>query len=123
MVNIRRAKDGCRLLHSYFVPGLVYSNSVSSTALNQTTGSDWNSTSFIAGNVTLVKEWRHSDLSVNYTGGGFFSTAGNDGSGNGSGNGSIGSQTKANNNRRERKTGKDKEKESEKQGRKIAEKH
>jgi hypothetical protein len=75
------------LLHSYFVPGLVYSNSVSSTALNQTTGSDWNSTSFIAGNVTLVKEWRHSDLSVNYTGGGFFSTADTNASGNGSSDG------------------------------------
>jgi hypothetical protein len=75
------------LLHSYWVPGIQYSNSVSSTALNQTTGSGWNDTSFIAGNLTLVKEWRHSQLSLDYTGGGFFSTAGNDGTGNGSGDG------------------------------------
>src|SRR5580704_19005859 len=75
------------LLHSYWVPGIQYSNSVSSTALNQTTGSGWNDTSFIAGNLTLVKEWRHSQLSLDYTGGVFFSTAGNDGTGNGSGDG------------------------------------
>ena len=71
------------LRHSYWVPGFVYSNSVSSTALNQTTGSDWNSTSFIAGNVSLVQAWRHSQLSVNYTGGGFFSTASSQGNGSG----------------------------------------
>ena len=68
-------------LHSYWVPGVEYSNSVSSTALNQTTASSWNSTSFIAGNVTLVQAWRHSQLLVNYTGGGFFSTDSNEGNG------------------------------------------
>jgi hypothetical protein len=71
------------LLHSYLVPGLVYSNSVSSTAINQPFGSDWNSTSFIAGNVSLIKASRHSQLSLNYTGGGFLSTATTDGGGNG----------------------------------------
>jgi hypothetical protein len=80
------------LLHSYIVPGLVYSNSVSSTPLNQASGgTDWNSTSFIAGSLSLVKEWRHSQLSLDYTGGGFFSTAGanDNGSDNGSGDGSF----------------------------------
>ena len=68
-------------LHSYWVPGFEYSNSVSSTALNQTTASGWNSTSFLAGNVSLVQAWRHSQLLVNYTGGGFFSTDSSEGSG------------------------------------------
>ena len=67
--------------HSYWVPGVEYSNSVSSTALNQTTASGWNSTSFIAGTVSLIQAWRHSQLSVNYSGGDFFST--DSGQGNG----------------------------------------
>jgi hypothetical protein len=71
------------LRHSYWVPGFEYSNSVSSTALNQTTGSNWNSTSFIAGSFSLLQAWRHSQLSVNYTGGGFLSTASSQGNGNG----------------------------------------
>jgi hypothetical protein len=68
-------------LHSYWVPGIEYSNSVSSTALNQPTASGWNSTSFIAGNVSLVQAWTHSQLVVNYTGGGSFSTDSSEGSG------------------------------------------
>jgi hypothetical protein len=67
--------------HNYWVPGFEYTNSVSSAALNQTTASDWNSTSFIAGSLSLVQAWRHSQLSVNYSGGGFFST--DSGQGNG----------------------------------------
>jgi hypothetical protein len=67
--------------HSYWVPGFEYTNSVSSAALNQSTASDWNSTSFIAGTVSLVQVWRHSQLSVNYSGGGFFSTDSSQGNG------------------------------------------
>lgn len=69
------------VLHSYWVPGFVYSNALSSTALNQPTTSGWNSTSFIAGTMSLVQAWRHSQLFVNYTGGGFFSTDSSEGSG------------------------------------------
>lgn len=68
-------------LHSYWVPGFEYSNAVSSTALNQTTASGWNSTSFFAGNLSLVQAWRHSQLLMNYTGGGFLSTDSSQGSG------------------------------------------
>src|ERR1700676_2730121 len=39
--------------HSYWVPGFQYSNIVSSTALNQTIASGWNSTSYLTGNVSL----------------------------------------------------------------------
>jgi hypothetical protein len=60
--------------HSYWVPGLQYSNTVRSTALNQTTASGWNSTSYLTGNVSLLEAWSHSQLSLNYSGGGFFST-------------------------------------------------
>lgn len=67
--------------HNYWVPGFEYSNSVSSAALNQATPSDWNSTSFIAGSLSLVQAWRESQLSINYSGGGFFSTDSSQGNG------------------------------------------
>ncbi len=60
--------------HSYWVPGFQFSNIVRSTALNQTTASGWNSTSYVTGNVSLLEAWSHSQLALNYTGGGFFST-------------------------------------------------
>jgi len=58
--------------HSYWVPGFQYSDIVSSTSLNQTTASGWNSTSYVAGNVSLLEAWSRSKLSINYSGGGFF---------------------------------------------------
>jgi hypothetical protein len=67
--------------HSYWVPGLQYSNFVRSTALNQTTASGWNSTSYLAGNVSLLEAWGRSQLSLNYTGGGVLSTDSSQGNG------------------------------------------
>ena len=58
--------------HSYWVPGFQYSNIVSSTSLNQTTASGWNSTSYLVGNVSLLEAWSRSQLSMNYSGGGLF---------------------------------------------------
>ncbi len=58
--------------HSYWVPGFQYSNIVSSTSLNQTTASSWNSMSYLIGNLSLLEAWSRSRLSVNYSGGGFF---------------------------------------------------
>src|SRR5229473_1130881 len=67
--------------HSYWVPGFQYSNIVSSTALNQTTASGWNSTNYLTGNVSLLEAWSRSQLSLNYSGGGFFSTESSQGRG------------------------------------------
>lgn len=67
--------------HSYWVPGIQYSNIVSSTALNQTTASGWNSTNYLTGNVSLLEAWSRSQLFLNYTGGGFFSTDSSQGNG------------------------------------------
>src|SRR6266702_3848100 len=39
--------------HSYWVPGIQYSNVVGSSALNQATAAGWNSTSYLTGNVSL----------------------------------------------------------------------
>jgi hypothetical protein len=60
--------------HSYWVPGFQYGNFVRSSTLSQPTTSGWNTTSFVAGTVSLLETWNRSQLSVNYTGGGNFST-------------------------------------------------
>jgi hypothetical protein len=60
--------------HSYWVPGIQYANQARSSALSQPTVSSWNSTSFVAGNLSLLARWSSSELVVNYSGGGTFST-------------------------------------------------
>jgi len=56
--------------HSYWVPGFQYGNIVRSSALNQATSSGWNTTSFVAGNLSLLDAWGRALLAVNYSGGG-----------------------------------------------------
>jgi hypothetical protein len=56
------------------MPGFQYGNFVRSGALNQLTSSGWNTTSYVAGNLSLLEAWNRSQLSVNYSGGGSFST-------------------------------------------------
>jgi len=60
--------------HSYWVPGFQYGNFVRSSAINQPTVSSWNTTSYVLGNLSLLEAWNHSQLSVNYSGGGSFSS-------------------------------------------------
>jgi hypothetical protein len=60
--------------HSYWVPGIEYSNTARSNSLNPAANSGWTTTSFVTGNVSLLEAWSHSLLSVNYSGGGYFST-------------------------------------------------
>jgi hypothetical protein len=60
--------------HSYWVPGVSYYNLVQSTGEAQGGGTGWNSTSYVAGNVSLLENWSRSRLLVNYSGGGYFST-------------------------------------------------
>jgi hypothetical protein len=63
--------------HSYVVPGIQYSNAYSSGSAGSTstgTKPGWNTTSFLSGNMSLLQEWSYSALSLNYSGGGYFST-------------------------------------------------
>lgn len=60
--------------HSYWVPGVSYYNYIQSNGNILGGGSDWNSTSYLSGNVSLVENWSRSQLMLNYTGGGNFST-------------------------------------------------
>jgi hypothetical protein len=61
--------------HSYFVPGFQYGNFIQEIGSKQS-GLEvgWNTTSFIAANLSLLKGWSHSQLAMNYSGGGSFST-------------------------------------------------
>jgi hypothetical protein len=59
--------------HSYWEPGFQYSNTTQNNlpgALN----SGWTTTNYLAANVSLLESWRSSQLAVNYSGGGDFST-------------------------------------------------
>ena len=67
--------------HSYWVPGIEYSNTARSNSLNAAANSGWNTTSFVSTDLSLLGAWRHSTLSANYSGGGYFST--DSGQGNG----------------------------------------
>src|SRR6267142_670525 len=60
--------------HSYWVPGIEYSNTIRSNSLSPATNSAWNTTSFVSGDISLLEAWSHSLLSANYSGGGFSST-------------------------------------------------
>lgn len=69
------------ILHSYWVPGIEYSNTVMSNSVNPAANSSWNTTSYVSGDVSLLEAWSHALLSVNYSGGGFFSTDSIEGNG------------------------------------------
>jgi hypothetical protein len=62
------------ILHSYWIPGFQYQNFVLSSSVTQPGVSDWNSTSYLVGNVSVLESWAHSQLAANYSGGGSFST-------------------------------------------------
>ena len=55
--------------HSYWLPGFQYANTVRSSALNQATSLDWNTTSLITGNLSVLETWSRAQLAVNYSGG------------------------------------------------------
>jgi len=63
-----------QMRHSYWVPGIRYSNTAGSNYSNSAAIAQWNTTSFVSGDVSLLEAWSHSLLSVNYSGGGFTST-------------------------------------------------
>jgi hypothetical protein len=60
--------------HSYWVPGVAYYNFIQSNAQSQGGGSGWSSSNYLAGNLSLLENWSRSQLAVNYSGGGNFST-------------------------------------------------
>ncbi|HKW34970.1 MAG TPA: hypothetical protein VJN92_18310 [Candidatus Acidoferrum sp.] len=61
--------------HSYWVPGVSYTNTIQSNAFAQAGGSGWYSTSYLVGNLSLSQNWSRSQLSMNYSGGGTLSSS------------------------------------------------
>lgn len=60
--------------HSYWIPGFTYTNFAGSSVNSGPTVNAWNTTSYIAGNLSLLQSWTHSQLAVNYSGGGYLSS-------------------------------------------------
>src|ERR1700724_173674 len=56
--------------HSYWVAGVQVANTVQSGG----NGGSWFDTTYLAGNLSLSEAWAHSHLTLNYSGGGYFST-------------------------------------------------
>ena len=63
------------LRHSYWVPGFEFENMLQSNAPGTTLNGNWVSSSYLLGNVSLLEAWNHSELSVNYSGGGTLSNS------------------------------------------------
>ena len=61
------------LRHSYWLPGFSYNNVIQSNGFSQGGGSSWDSTNYLHGNLTLLEAWNRAQLSINYSGGGYFS--------------------------------------------------
>src|SRR5208282_3629630 len=68
--------------HSYWVPGFQYASTIQSNGYNQPNSSGWVVENYLSGNISLLEAWSRSQLAVNYSGGGFFSTNGTQGNGN-----------------------------------------
>jgi hypothetical protein len=65
--------------HSYWVPGFQYANIVRSTSFANQSVTNWNSTSYVTGNLSLLDTWSHAQLAMNYSGGGGLSTDSSEG--------------------------------------------
>lgn len=66
--------------HSYWVPGFQYASLIRSTSFTQPGVSNWDSTNYLTGNISLLNAWSHAQLSMNYSGGRGFATEGAQGS-------------------------------------------
>lgn len=60
--------------HSYWVPSFQYGNLIQSQPFNPGLSSGWSSNNYLAGNLSLSDAWSHSQLSLNLSGGGSYST-------------------------------------------------
>ncbi len=68
--------------HNYWVPGFQYGSTGQSSGYNQPSSSGWYATNYLSGNVSLLETWNRSQLTINYSGGGYFSSNSEQGSGN-----------------------------------------
>jgi hypothetical protein len=62
------------LKHSYWVPGLQYGSMIQDQPIGSSSSGNWYSSNYFVGNLSLMEEWRRSQLALNYSGGGFLTT-------------------------------------------------
>jgi hypothetical protein len=62
------------LRHSYWVPGFQYGVTAQSNPLTSNKGQDWYVTNYLGWSLSLQKGWTNSQLVLNYSGGGVFTT-------------------------------------------------
>src|SRR5882672_4625234 len=65
------------LRHSYIVPGFQYSSTIQNQQLGATSSSSsggWYANHFLGANLSLVQQWVRSQLTINYSGGGFLTS-------------------------------------------------
>ncbi len=67
--------------HSYWVPGVQYASNIQSGQAGQTNSPGWFVNNYVMGNISLLKAWSRSQLALNYSGGGFFSSDSQQGNG------------------------------------------
>jgi hypothetical protein len=60
--------------HSYWVPGVQFSSSTQSNLFSPSNSSGWYTNNFVVGNLSLLEAWSRSQLALNYSGGGTFSS-------------------------------------------------
>jgi hypothetical protein len=66
--------------HSYWVPGVQFSSSIQSGEIGSS-NSSWYVTNYLLGNLSLLQVWSRAQFSLNYSGGGYFSTSSQQGNG------------------------------------------
>ncbi len=66
-----------QVTHNYWAAGLQYAASVQANGYGN---SGWFAYNYIGGNFSLIQAWSHSQFAVNYTGGAYFNSNGNNGS-------------------------------------------
>ncbi|SRR6266571_947830 len=62
------------LAHSYWIPGLEFGSTIQSRPLGQQATGGWYATQYVGGDLSLLEVWSRSQLAVNYSGGGHFTT-------------------------------------------------
>jgi hypothetical protein len=68
--------------HSYWEPGFQYAGTAQSSGFNQQNNSGWFAYNYLLANLSLLKAWSRAQLTVNYSGGGSFTTDSTQNNGN-----------------------------------------
>jgi hypothetical protein len=60
--------------HSYWIPGFEYGSTIQSRPPGQQVSNGWYANNYVGGQLSLLEAWSRSQLGLNYSGGGYFTT-------------------------------------------------